>query len=268
MTEAEWLAGTNPGEMLEFVWGKATERKVRLFGVACCRRIEPLILKLRLAYRVVVIAERIADGHPVQEDVVDYFERATREAFGWHDRYQQERENQFMSHAGYAAAGTICEFRPTLSSPPTPRLMLFNCFEEAAHAVAHWRRRSDREPVNRKVIQEESDFAGAALARYLRQPVPPRDRRPDLAHVYRRHTRPGDLRGPCLRPTADPGRRPRRAGLRQPRRSHPPSGRRPPRPGVLGGRSGAGEAVTRGECEPMSNPKRATRPVASPGEPR
>jgi hypothetical protein len=158
VTEDRWLACTDPREMLEYVWGKATERKLRLFGVACCRRIESLILKLKLAYRAVVIAERIADGYPVQEDVVDYFERTRGEAFGWHDCYQQERVNQFMSHAGYAAAGTLGEYRATLPSPATPFPLyfnLFNCSEEAAHAVAHWRRRSDREPVNRKVIQDE-----------------------------------------------------------------------------------------------------------------
>lgn len=38
MTETEWNAGANPGPMLEFLKGKASERKLRLFAAACCRQ--------------------------------------------------------------------------------------------------------------------------------------------------------------------------------------------------------------------------------------
>jgi hypothetical protein len=39
MTEAEGLAGTDPEPMLIFLRGKASDRKVRLFGVACSRPV-------------------------------------------------------------------------------------------------------------------------------------------------------------------------------------------------------------------------------------
>jgi hypothetical protein len=42
MTEAEWLACTDPKSMLEFLRGKATKRQECLFGVACCLRVAQL----------------------------------------------------------------------------------------------------------------------------------------------------------------------------------------------------------------------------------
>lgn len=38
MTEAEWLACDDPGRMLEFVHGRSSDRRRRLFGFAVCRR--------------------------------------------------------------------------------------------------------------------------------------------------------------------------------------------------------------------------------------
>jgi hypothetical protein len=42
MIEAEWLAFEDPLGVLESVADKVTERKLRLFAAACCRRIEYL----------------------------------------------------------------------------------------------------------------------------------------------------------------------------------------------------------------------------------
>ena len=61
MTVQEWLECTDPGPMLNLLRGKASERKLRLFGVACCRRIWHLITD-ELSRSAVQEAERYADG--------------------------------------------------------------------------------------------------------------------------------------------------------------------------------------------------------------
>jgi len=59
MTEEEWLASNDPQRMLEFLRGNGTERKVRLFAVACCHRIWGFMNEsLR---KVVEVGERYAD---------------------------------------------------------------------------------------------------------------------------------------------------------------------------------------------------------------
>ena len=61
MTEAEWLAATDPEPMLRFLGGKASERKMRLFAVACCRRVRPR--RDDAEHQLLVeIAEACADG--------------------------------------------------------------------------------------------------------------------------------------------------------------------------------------------------------------
>jgi ssDNA-binding Zn-finger/Zn-ribbon topoisomerase 1 len=60
VNEQEWLAGTNPLSMLQFLLGKARDRKLRLFAVACCRRIWTL-LPDETGKRLVDLAERVAE---------------------------------------------------------------------------------------------------------------------------------------------------------------------------------------------------------------
>ena len=75
MTEAEWLACSDPQSMLEFLRRKASDRKVRLFAVACCRRVWSSLEheEFRDAVRK---AESFADGLADRAEMREAHEKA------------------------------------------------------------------------------------------------------------------------------------------------------------------------------------------------
>lgn len=68
MTEKEWLVCTDPTSMLDFLHGQASDRKLRLFAVACCRRIWTLVGNDRR--RLAVLTEGYADGQVDQAELL------------------------------------------------------------------------------------------------------------------------------------------------------------------------------------------------------
>jgi hypothetical protein len=61
MTEAEWNECDDPQKMLEFLPGKASDRRLWLFAAACCRRAWSLLIDKR-SRQAVEAVENMADG--------------------------------------------------------------------------------------------------------------------------------------------------------------------------------------------------------------
>ncbi len=74
MTETEWLAGADPQLMLKYLRSKISDRKLRLFAGAYCRRIWGLLTDPR-SRAAVLAAEQYADGLITEDEL-----KAAREA--------------------------------------------------------------------------------------------------------------------------------------------------------------------------------------------
>jgi hypothetical protein len=71
VTEQEWLACDDPGPMLGFLRGRATDRKLRLFAVACYHHCRPFLPAEVL--QAFLVVEQYADDMLGSEDVLHAF---------------------------------------------------------------------------------------------------------------------------------------------------------------------------------------------------
>lgn len=134
MSEAEWCTA-DPQRMLKSVRGKVGERKLRLFCVACCRRIWHLINDRR-ARQAVEVAERYADGQATEEERLQFSNGNYFEA--------TQLSSCLMSATG--AAGWAV-------SRPLTVLQAANCAVHAEHAA--WYNATDM-----GVVEEVADREG------------------------------------------------------------------------------------------------------------
>jgi hypothetical protein len=81
MTEQEWLQATDRRPMLEYLRGKVSDRKLRLFSCACCGIVWHLIAAEQNR-RAVEFAERLADGATEGRNLAAV-RAATRDGTAW-----------------------------------------------------------------------------------------------------------------------------------------------------------------------------------------
>ena len=65
MTEAEWVAATDPRELLDYHRMKKHPRRLRLLAAACVRRVMPADMR---AEEIIDVVERYADGEASRAD--------------------------------------------------------------------------------------------------------------------------------------------------------------------------------------------------------
>jgi hypothetical protein len=100
MTEHEWNTCTDPARMLEFLRGKASDRKLRLFVVACAGPFHVWgYLPDDRSRRAIELAERFADGECTREDL----QAAHREAHALFQRFLGGTKVPYIALAAVAA---------------------------------------------------------------------------------------------------------------------------------------------------------------------
>lgn len=157
MTESEWLTCTDPFDMVQLPEAHSSERKLRLFVIACCRRIWHLLSKQH--GKAVEIAERFAEGEVSAAELAQTLARAnTRhnkainqlrgartaanrkgEAIGPSLKSQAPFEAfQAVFYACSASDSLVSSFSSFAGRYRNGNLLAMRGVDGAAHAVAYW----------------------------------------------------------------------------------------------------------------------------------
>jgi hypothetical protein len=111
MTEAAWLNGTDPQPMLELLRGKVSDRKLRLFAVACCRRVWHLLEDKR-SRRAVETAEAYAAGKRTISQMEKQYRAASTAAERTFQQLCSGPRNDYLVRAARAVADAVRTYPP------------------------------------------------------------------------------------------------------------------------------------------------------------
>ena len=168
MTEAEWLAVSIPRPLLDFLGKRASERKLRLYGVACCRKHWDELLATRIR-TAVETAERLADKNCSvleQDSVREAVQAAHRQwvtqenyelaAHAWNARACLGNTRSITRH--YATTQGSCEaLRDIFGNPFRPVKLYPSWLTSTVVALARGiydERAFDRMPILASVLQD------------------------------------------------------------------------------------------------------------------
>src|SRR5437763_1554796 len=99
MTEADWLTCADPMPMLEYLKGKASDRKFLLFACGCCRRIWPLITDVRSRKAVEMMERHVEE--PVGEPEYTTVFYDAQDATGDEDELSEDDPAYNAAEAAY-----------------------------------------------------------------------------------------------------------------------------------------------------------------------
>jgi hypothetical protein len=133
MTEQEWLQCTDPQKMLEFLRGKASDRKLRLFACACARRVWHL-MEDKGSRTAVQIAEGFADGCDTEYSRRTAEERAEAIRAEANAEYEREYSDAYAAGNETIADGFLC--LAGVEAASAARQTVLPCAFEAAKEAA------------------------------------------------------------------------------------------------------------------------------------
>jgi hypothetical protein len=142
MTESEWLTTDDPRRMLRYLEHGSFERRLRLFAVACVRRIWHLIDDERLV-GMLELAERHADGDVPARQMLAAQKRGNvvwQEAFARLEEAHPEEVTHRVEKQPSPEAGRACAIEAALSAAmESPRMATSAYYLAQAAAAGLWR---------------------------------------------------------------------------------------------------------------------------------
>jgi hypothetical protein len=132
MTEPEWLESKNPQPMLEYLVGRATERKFRLFAIECCRRVQKYIVDPRCIQALITLEENVqASRYDSQFEVAANNARAV-----WHERLYQVMASIVGDELALQAAASSMGTLTGLLDEPTASAVMAQVQRDPLHRAA------------------------------------------------------------------------------------------------------------------------------------